>query len=71
MKRSDKLSCPPNKGKAQISSTIILLGGYVPEANFTVKVKATAEGVDGKENRTIFNLWTEFELRPKSAVGLK
>ncbi|KAI9720590.1 MAG: hypothetical protein M1812_002770 [Candelaria pacifica] len=49
MKRSDKLSCPPTKGKAQITSTILLLGGYVPEAKFTVKVKATAEGVGGKE----------------------
>ncbi|KAI9786805.1 MAG: hypothetical protein M1835_002929 [Candelina submexicana] len=70
-KRSDKLSCPPHKGKAQISSTILLLGGYVPEANFTVKVKATAAGEDGKENRMIFNLWTEFELREKGAVVSK
>lgn len=61
-KRKSKLSCPPKKGKAQISSTILLLGGYVPEANFTVKVKATEEG---REGRTIFDLWTRFELRYK------
>ena len=61
-KQKNKLSCPPKKGKAQISSTILLLGGYVPEANFTVKVKATEEG---REGRTIFDLWTSFELQYK------
>jgi hypothetical protein len=70
-KRKDKLICPPKKGKAQISSTILLLGGYVPEANFTVKVKATEEGTEGKEGRTIFDLWTEFELRYKDGVMVK
>ena len=60
--RADKSSCPPHKGKAEISSTILLLGGYAPEANYTVKVKATEEGQQG---RTIFDLWTEFELQYK------
>lgn len=64
-KRKDKLSCPPKKGKGQISATILLLGGYVPETNFTVKVRVT-EG-----DRTIFDLWTEFELRYKDGVVVK
>lgn len=63
--RKDKLSCQPKKGKAQISATILLLGSYVPETNFTVKVKATQEG---REGRTIFDLWTEFELRYKDGM---
>lgn len=67
-KRKDTPFCPPKKGKAQISATILLLGGYVPETNFTVKVKATEEGGEG---RTIFDLWTEFELRYKDGVVLK
>lgn len=67
-KRKDKLTCPPKKGKAQISATILLLGGYVPETNFTVKVKATEEGGEG---RTIFDLWTELELRYKDGVVVK
>jgi hypothetical protein len=70
-KRNDKLICPPKKGKAQISSTILLLGGYVPEANFTVKVKATEDGGEVREGRTIFDLWTEFELRYKDGVMVK
>ncbi|KAI4099630.1 MAG: hypothetical protein L6R37_005861 [Teloschistes peruensis] len=64
-KRRDKIICPPKQGKTQISSTILLLGGYVPKTNFTVKVKATAEGQDGEEGKTIFDLWAEFELRDK------
>ena len=48
-----------------ISATILLLGGYVPEANFTAKVKATEEGEEG---RTIFDLWTEFELKYKDGM---
>ncbi|KAL8701119.1 MAG: hypothetical protein Q9201_005084 [Fulgogasparrea decipioides] len=67
-KHKDKLSCPPKEGKAQISSTILLLGGYVPEAKFTVKVKATEEG---RKGRTIFDLWTEFELRYKDGVVME
>lgn len=67
-KRKDKLSCPPKKRKAQISATSLLLGGYFPETNFTVKVKATEEG---REGRTIFDLWTEFELRYKDGVVVK
>lgn len=67
-KRKDKLNCPPKKGKAQISSTILLLGVYVPEVNFTVKVKATEEG---REGRIIFDLWTEFELRYKDGMRVK
>ena len=67
-KRKDKRSCPPKEGKAQISSTILLLGGYVPEANFTVKVKATEEHKEGREGRTIFDLWTEFELKYKDGM---
>jgi hypothetical protein len=70
-KRKDKLNCPPRKGKAQISSTILLLGGWVPEAKFTVKVKATEEGKEGREGRTIFDLWTEFELRYKDGMLVK
>lgn len=64
-KRMDKLSCPPKKGGAQISATILLLGGYVPETNFTVKVKVTEGG------RTIFDLWTEFEMKYKDGGGGK
>lgn len=64
-KRKDKLSCPPKEGKAQITSTILLLGGYVPEAKYTVKVKATEEGEAG---RTILDLWTEFDLGYKDGV---
>lgn len=67
-KRKDKLSCPPKKGKAQISATILLLGGYVPETNFTVRVKVTE---DGREGRTIFDLWTEFEMRYKDGMVVK
>jgi len=70
-KRKDKLSCPPKKGKAQISSTILLLGGYVPEANYTVKVKATEQGSVGGEGRTIFDLWTYFALRYKDGEVVK
>ncbi|KAI4203883.1 MAG: hypothetical protein LQ350_001505 [Teloschistes chrysophthalmus] len=65
-KRRDKLFCPPKQGKAQISSTILLLRGYAPKANYTVKVKATTEGQDGEEGETIFDLWAEFELRDKN-----
>lgn len=67
-KRKDKISCPPKKGKAQISAKILLLGGWVPEANFPVKVKATEEG---RERRTIFDLWTEFELKYKYGTAVK
>jgi len=49
----------------------LLLGGYVPEATFTVKVKATEEGKDGREGRTIFDLWTEFKLSYKDGAVLK
>lgn len=64
-KHKGKLSCPPKKGGAQISATILLLGGYVPETNFTVKVKVTEGG------RTIFDLWTEFEMKYKDGVVVK
>lgn len=73
-KRKDVHSCPPRKGKAKISSRILLLGGYVPEANFTAKVRATEKGTRGGdskgggrggEGRTIFDLWTSFELKYK------
>lgn len=57
--------CPPDKGPAEISSTVLLLGGWVPEANYTVRVKAT-EGV-----RTIFDLWTKLELLNKDEVVVK
>jgi len=59
-RRKEKAVCPPKKGKAKISSTLLILGGYQPEANYTVKVKVTEEGAEG---RTIFDLWTEFELK--------
>ncbi|KAL9589798.1 MAG: hypothetical protein Q9203_001408 [Teloschistes exilis] len=39
--------------------------GYVPKTNFTVKVKAMADGQDGEKGKTIFDLWAEFELRDK------
>lgn len=73
-KRKDKRSCPPKKGKATITSTILLLGGYVPEANYTAKVRATEKGKRGGdghgggrggEGRTLWDLWTEFELKYK------
>ncbi|KAI4112511.1 MAG: hypothetical protein LQ338_008305, partial [Usnochroma carphineum] len=67
-KRRNKLSCPPKEGKAQISSTILLLGGYMPEARYTAKVKATEEGRAG---RTIFDLSAEFDLRYKDGVVVK
>lgn len=61
-RRKEKVVCPPKKGKAKISSTLLILGGYQPEANYTVKVKVTEEDAGG---RTIFDLWTEFELKYK------
>ena len=64
-KRNDKLSCPPRKGKAQTNATILLLRRYSPETDYTVNVKATEEGRDGREGRTIFDMWAEFELRSK------
>ena len=69
-KRSDKLSCPPDKGKAHISSTILILDGFAPAVNYTVKVKVTEEGKDGIEGRTIFDLWTEFELKYKDGYEI-
>jgi hypothetical protein len=70
-KRKDKLNCPPRKGKAQISKTLYLLDYMAPEANFTIKVKATEEGIEGRESRTIFDLWTEFELRYEDGMMVK
>lgn len=73
-KRKDVRSCPPKKGKAKITSTILLLGGYVPEANYTARVRATEKGKRGGdrhgggrggEGRTLWDLWTEFELKYK------
>jgi len=49
----------------------LLLGAYVPEADFTVKVKATEEGSEGGEGRTIFDLWTEFVLEYKEGAMVK
>ena len=49
----------------------MLVGGYVPEANFTVKVKATEEGKGGKEGRTIFDLGPYFELKYRDGYLLK
>ena len=63
--RKDKSICPPRKGMAQISSTILLLGGYVPAVKYTVVVRAAEEGKDGQEGRTIFDLSTEVVLRYK------
>ena len=63
--RKDELISSLRKGKAQIRSTILLLGGYGPDVNYMAIVKATEEGKDGKEGRTIFDLSTEFELKYK------
>lgn len=61
-KRQDKQTCPPKKGKAEISYTILLLGGWQPEANYTVEVRATEES---KKGGTIFDLGADFELKEK------
>ena len=60
--RAKKNACPPEAGPAKLTYGILLLGGWVPEANYTVKVRTTAEGSDGREGRTIFDLRTDFEM---------
>jgi len=69
--RKPRKVCPPAKGKAVITYTVLLLGGWVPETNVTVKVKATEEGKGGKEGRTIFDLGTDFELKYRDGYLLK
>ncbi|CAD6565719.1 MAG: hypothetical protein ASARMPREDX12_006737 [Alectoria sarmentosa] len=58
--QNDTLQSEPTKGKAVITSTTILLGGWIPEANYTVKVGVTAD------QGTVLDLWTQFEMKIKS-----
>ena len=60
-------NCPPKAGPAKLKYGILLLGGWVPEANYSVRVQ-TYTGDDGnsyERGRTIFDLRTDFEMRYK------
>ncbi|SLM39911.1 MD-2-related lipid-recognition domain [Lasallia pustulata] len=52
--------CPPEKGHARLQWTVMLVGGWIPEANYTITVLVTTP-----EGETVSDLWTEFEMRYK------
>ncbi|KAI9890970.1 MAG: hypothetical protein M1814_003471 [Vezdaea aestivalis] len=65
--RQMRKTCPPRQGRATINATILLLGGYVPEANYSVAVNVTIDG----GRRTIFDLWAEFPLKYRDGAGVR
>ena len=56
VKQQDGGKCPPGKGRAVLKAEIPLIEGWVPEANYSVSVRAF-EG-----ERTIFDLGGEMEV---------
>ncbi|MCJ1404372.1 hypothetical protein MMC11_007597 [Xylographa trunciseda] len=56
--------CPPREGNATVTWTVLLLGGWLPEARYEVQVKVT----DGDE--TVVDLWTDFEMKFKDGYYL-
>ncbi|KAK0512196.1 hypothetical protein JMJ35_005324 [Cladonia borealis] len=63
--QNDTSQCPPREGKATLSSTALLLGGWVPEANYTVDVRVTSD------QGPVFHICADFEMKPKYEDGVE